>query len=95
MKPQPFLRTFVSPAALCALGFLAAMAAVLQYSLRAYVPGLARGRRLHARQLHRAAEAALCARLPRHGLDLLSHRGLHAPGRAIRLPTRWCMRKTG
>ena len=39
MKPQPFLRTFVVPATLCALGFLAAMATVLQYSLRAYVPG--------------------------------------------------------
>jgi putative spermidine/putrescine transport system permease protein len=39
MKPQPFLRTFVFPAALCAVGFLAAMATVLQYSLRAYVPG--------------------------------------------------------
>jgi putative spermidine/putrescine transport system permease protein len=39
MKPQPFLRTFVFPAALCALGFLTAMATVLQYSLRAYVPG--------------------------------------------------------
>jgi putative spermidine/putrescine transport system permease protein len=37
--PQPFLRAFVSPAALCALGLMAAMAAVLQYSLRAYVPG--------------------------------------------------------
>ena len=30
---------FVSPAVLCALGFLAALAAVMQYSLRAYVPG--------------------------------------------------------
>ena len=39
MKSQPFLRAFVSPAALCAMGFLAAMAAVLQYSLRAYIPG--------------------------------------------------------
>ena len=39
MKPQPFLRIFISPAALCALGFLAAMATVLQYSFRAYVPG--------------------------------------------------------
>src|SRR5712692_3847398 len=37
--PRPFLRLFVSPAALCALGFLAALAAVMQYSLRAYVPG--------------------------------------------------------
>src|SRR6266581_1567057 len=36
---RPFLRTFVSPAALCALGFMAALAAVMQYSLRAYVPG--------------------------------------------------------
>ena len=36
---QPYLRTFVSPAALCALGLLAALAAVLQYSLRAYIPG--------------------------------------------------------
>ena len=39
MKPQPFLRIFVSPAALGAFGFLAAMVTVLQYSLRAYVPG--------------------------------------------------------
>lgn len=39
MPTQPFLRAFVSPAALVALGFLAAMAAVLQYSLRAYIPG--------------------------------------------------------
>ncbi len=39
MKAQPFLRSFVTPAALCAFGFLAAMAAVLQYSVRAFVPG--------------------------------------------------------
>src|SRR6266403_449514 len=39
MNKQPFLRTFTTPAAFCALGFVAAMAAVLQYSLRAYVPG--------------------------------------------------------
>jgi putative spermidine/putrescine transport system permease protein len=39
MTPQPFLRIFVAPAALMALALLAAMATVLQYSLRAYVPG--------------------------------------------------------
>ena len=39
MTTQPFLRAFVSPAALCAVAFLAAMVAVLQYSLRAYIPG--------------------------------------------------------
>jgi ABC-type sugar transport system permease subunit len=39
VTPQPFLRAFVSPAVLCAAGFLAAMAAVLQFSLRAFVPG--------------------------------------------------------
>src|SRR5437879_7745480 len=39
LTSQPYLRTFVSPAALCALGFVAALAAVMQYSLRAYVPG--------------------------------------------------------
>jgi putative spermidine/putrescine transport system permease protein len=39
MRSQPFLRAFVSPAALCAFGFLAAMAAVLQYSFRAFIPG--------------------------------------------------------
>jgi putative spermidine/putrescine transport system permease protein len=39
VKAQPFLRSFVTPAALCAVGFLAAMAAVLQYSVRAFVPG--------------------------------------------------------
>jgi putative spermidine/putrescine transport system permease protein len=36
---QPFLRTFVTPAALCAIAFVAAMATVLQFSLRAYIPG--------------------------------------------------------
>jgi putative spermidine/putrescine transport system permease protein len=36
---QPFLRTFVTPAALCAVAFVAAMATVLQFSLRAYIPG--------------------------------------------------------
>jgi putative spermidine/putrescine transport system permease protein len=39
VNQQPFLRTFTAPAALCALGLLVAMAAVLQFSLRAYVPG--------------------------------------------------------
>ena len=33
------MRLFVTPAVLCALGFAAALAAVMQYSLRAYVPG--------------------------------------------------------
>ena len=33
------MRVLVSPAALCAFGFVAALAAVMQYSLRAYVPG--------------------------------------------------------
>src|SRR5438093_11932302 len=37
--PRPFLRLFTAPAVLCALGFAAALAAVMQYSLRAYVPG--------------------------------------------------------
>jgi putative spermidine/putrescine transport system permease protein len=39
VKTQPFLRSFVTPAALCAFGFLAAMAAVLQYSVREFIPG--------------------------------------------------------
>jgi len=39
VKTQPFLRSFVTPAALCALGFLAAMAAILQYSVRTFIPG--------------------------------------------------------
>ncbi len=39
VKTQPFLRSFVTPAALCAFGFLAAMTAVLQYSVRAFIPG--------------------------------------------------------
>jgi putative spermidine/putrescine transport system permease protein len=39
VNPQPFLRTFTAPAVLCAFGFLAALGAVLQFSLRAYVPG--------------------------------------------------------
>jgi putative spermidine/putrescine transport system permease protein len=36
---QPYLRAFVAPASLCAVALLAALAAVLQYSVRAYVPG--------------------------------------------------------
>jgi putative spermidine/putrescine transport system permease protein len=39
VNPQPFLRAFTAPATLCAFGFLVVMAAVLQFSLRAYVPG--------------------------------------------------------
>ncbi|HEY1362318.1 MAG TPA: ABC transporter permease, partial [Xanthobacteraceae bacterium] len=39
MKTQPFLRAFVTPAALCGLLLVAAMAAVLQYSVRTFVPG--------------------------------------------------------
>jgi len=39
MNTQPFLRAFTAPAVLCSIAFLAAMAAVLQFSLRAYVPG--------------------------------------------------------
>ncbi|KKX26190.1 ABC transporter permease [Rhizobium sp. LC145] len=39
MKQRPFLGWFVSPAVLVALGLTAAMAAILQYSVRAYVPG--------------------------------------------------------
>src|SRR6201999_2484327 len=39
MNQRPFFRVFTMPAVLCALGFVAAMAAVLQYSLRAYIPG--------------------------------------------------------
>jgi putative spermidine/putrescine transport system permease protein len=39
MTSQPFVRAFVSPAALCAFALVAALAAVMQYSIRAYVPG--------------------------------------------------------
>src|SRR5919201_2159764 len=39
MKPQPFLRAFVSPAAVCAALLVGALATVMQYSLRAYIPG--------------------------------------------------------
>jgi putative spermidine/putrescine transport system permease protein len=39
MPSRPFLRLFVFPALVCAILFGAALAAVLQYSLRAYIPG--------------------------------------------------------
>jgi putative spermidine/putrescine transport system permease protein len=39
MLQRPFLRAFVSPAALCACGLIAALLAVFQFSLRAYIPG--------------------------------------------------------
>lgn len=39
MTKRPFLGWFVSPAGLVAVGLIAAMLAVFQYSVRAYVPG--------------------------------------------------------
>ncbi len=39
MGKRPFLAWFVTPGALAALGFLAAMGAVLQYAFRAHIPG--------------------------------------------------------
>jgi putative spermidine/putrescine transport system permease protein len=39
MNKRPFLPAFVAPAALCAFGLAAALTAVFQFSLRAYVPG--------------------------------------------------------
>jgi putative spermidine/putrescine transport system permease protein len=39
MPEKPFLKAFVSPAALCAFGLIAALAAIFQFSLRAYIPG--------------------------------------------------------
>jgi putative spermidine/putrescine transport system permease protein len=39
VNAQPYLRVFITPAVLCVLGFVAAMAAVLQFSLRSYIPG--------------------------------------------------------
>ncbi|GGF67029.1 hypothetical protein GCM10007301_28330 [Azorhizobium oxalatiphilum] len=39
MKTRPFLALFVSPAALAALALVGALAAILQYAFRAFVPG--------------------------------------------------------
>jgi putative spermidine/putrescine transport system permease protein len=39
VKTQPFLRTFVTPAAICAMVYIAAMAMVLQFSMREFIPG--------------------------------------------------------
>jgi putative spermidine/putrescine transport system permease protein len=39
LRHRPFLALFVSPAVLVAAGFLAAMAAILQYAFLAFVPG--------------------------------------------------------
>ncbi|WP_029005319.1 ABC transporter permease [Azorhizobium doebereinerae] len=39
MKTRPFLALFVSPAALAALALVAALAAILQFAFRAFVPG--------------------------------------------------------
>jgi putative spermidine/putrescine transport system permease protein len=39
MNTRPFLGWFVSPAGLVAVGLIAAMLAVFQYSVRAYIPG--------------------------------------------------------
>jgi len=39
MNSRPLLGAFVTPGLLCAAGLLAALLAILQYSVRAYVPG--------------------------------------------------------
>jgi putative spermidine/putrescine transport system permease protein len=39
MNSRPFLGAFVTPAFLCAAGLTAALIAILQFSVRAYVPG--------------------------------------------------------
>lgn len=39
MNSRPFLAAFVTPAALCAAGLVAALLAILQYSVRAHIPG--------------------------------------------------------
>jgi putative spermidine/putrescine transport system permease protein len=39
VKTPPFFRSFVTPAAICAVVYVVAMATVLQLSLRAHVPG--------------------------------------------------------
>jgi putative spermidine/putrescine transport system permease protein len=39
VKTQPFLRTFVTPAAICAMVYITAMAMVLQFSMREFIPG--------------------------------------------------------
>lgn len=39
MSRRPFLYAFAAPAVLCACIFLAAMAAVMQYSIRGFIPG--------------------------------------------------------
>ncbi len=39
VKSRPFLGTFLAPAALCALLYIAAMASVLQFSVREFIPG--------------------------------------------------------
>jgi putative spermidine/putrescine transport system permease protein len=39
VKTPPFFRSFVTPAAICAVVYVVAMATVLQLALRAYVPG--------------------------------------------------------
>jgi putative spermidine/putrescine transport system permease protein len=39
MTERPFLRAFVTPAVLCATALVVAMAAVLQFSFRAFIPG--------------------------------------------------------
>lgn len=39
MQKKPFLRSFTLPALFCAAALLAALAAILSYSLRTYIPG--------------------------------------------------------
>ena len=72
------------PGALCAFGLIAALAAVLQFSLRAYVPGSLEPGGFTLANFTALAEAALRAGLPRHALDLRIDGIVHAGARLSR-----------
>ena len=62
----------------CVRRLSAALAAVMQYSLRAYVPGSLEPAGFTLENFAGAPAAALCAGVPRYGLDLLPDGVLHA-----------------
>ena len=83
------MRTFAAPAVLCAFGLLAAMAAVLQFSLRAYVPGSLDPGGFTLANFTDLLKPLYARVFLDTVLDMLSDRSLDADRRLSRWPTRW------
>ena len=77
VKTQPFFRSFLTPAAICAVVYVVAMATVLQLSLRTYVPGSLDPGDLTLANFIALLKPLYARVFLQHGVDLLSYRVRH------------------